>query len=133
MNPKPNTRRKQPAAPVASAIQATLTFELPAAEEFLELAVQSRKWRQLVRDFSQTLSAWGTTHSDPQRREFYREVHGFLREYLTNAGLGITEPEWLEECRERSKKEYFQALDKILMDQQVAEAVEKAKRENEVN
>lgn len=133
MSTKSIPRRKQQSGSTGSSIQATLTFELPEAEEFLELAVQSRKWRQLVRDFSQTLSARSKTHPDSQTRDLYRHLHYTLREYLTNAGLGITEPEWLEQCREKEKQDYFKALDKIFTDQLIAEAVEKAKRENEVN
>ena len=109
VNPKPNPEPERHGKYLA-----TLTFELPEAEEFLELAVQARKWRQLVHDLTLALMSWRDTARTPQEASAYRSVNLVLRDRLADAGLTIYTWEQQENFHRQKVEDYAKHLDALL-------------------
>ena len=114
MNKKANNQpssQPDPSKPLSSKVHATLTFELPEAEEILELSVQSRKWRQVVKDLTLIVCEWRDTARTPELANAYRSVNLILRDYLAESGLTLYPREHLDQMRDERLERYRKHLD----------------------
>jgi len=89
-----------------AAIKAAITFELPEAEEFLELAVQSRKWRQVVQDLALIICEWRDMARTSAEADAYKSVNLILRDYLAESGLTLYPREHLAQMRDERQERY---------------------------
>lgn len=94
-------------------VHATLTFELPAAEEMLESAVQARKWKQVVKDLTLIVCEWRDTARTPAEGNAFRSVNLILRDYLADAGLTLYPREQLDQMRDERLEQYRKHLDTL--------------------
>lgn len=94
--------------------QASLTFDLPDSEEWLELAIQARKWRQLVHDIALQVMSWRDTAKSPEEASAYRSVNLILRDYLADFGLTIYTREQQEKFHQDNVERYAKHLDALI-------------------
>lgn len=96
----------------AGRIQATLNFQLPEAEELLELALQAQRWRGVVQDLATVLLTWLREAKTPPEAHAYRSVNMLLRDFLAETELTLETHEQLRSIRaERRMRhaKYFHA------------------------
>lgn len=106
--------RGKPREQSAGKVQVSLNCELPDAEEFLELALQARKWRLLVQDLILLLTRWRDTATNAHERPAYENVLSMLRYNLGALGLTTHTHVQQEKFHRQNLKEYSRYLDVMI-------------------
>lgn len=107
---KPTSNLK-PVKPASGNLHATLTFDLPEDEELLELAIQGRKWRQVVQDIVLFAMQWREEARTLEERNAFRSVNLMLRDYLAELGLSLYTREQQEKMHQDHLKAYAKYWD----------------------
>lgn len=94
-------------------VEATLTFQLPEAEELLELAIQARRWRDVIQDIVMDITTWKHEAKNPEECRAFHSVTMMLRDRLADEGLTLQTHEQLQSSREERRKrrsQYWNSL-----------------------
>ena len=100
--------------PYSGKIKATLTFELPEAEEFLELTIQAWKWRQAVGDFMLFLMRWRDAAKTSEEKGAFRSAKLMLRDHLAEMGLSLHTRGVQEKIHQENIKLYSKHIDALI-------------------